>query len=87
MSAVPARRSARLRPPRVPGVRLALRPEAEMSTENPDLRKAAVWQNLCENGWACRIYGAIPDLGTRFEKNLCDDCRLTLHNADFSNPP
>jgi hypothetical protein len=78
----------RLRPPRAPGVRLASRPEAKLNTENPDLRKAAVWQNLCaENGWACRICGAIPDLGKQFDNNLCDDCRLTLHNGDFSNPP
>jgi hypothetical protein len=46
------------------------------------------WQNLCiENDWACRICGAFPDIGTQFENNLCEDCKLAIKNQDSSNPP
>ena len=58
-----------------------------MSTETPEGRRATVWENLCvENGWSCHICGAFPQIGEQFEKGVCDDCRLTLNNEEFSNP-
>ena len=53
-----------------------------MSTED-DLEhsKGVAWEKLCvESGWACRICGAIPELGEQFEKGLCEDCRLSIRN-------
>jgi hypothetical protein len=54
-----------------------------MSTADPERRKDIAWEHLSlENGWSCRICGAIPDVGMRFENNLCEDCRLSLRNYD-----
>ena len=41
------------------------------------------WRELCvENGWSCRICGALPELGQQFENNLCEDCKISLRNYD-----
>jgi hypothetical protein len=54
-----------------------------MNTAGPERRKDIAWENLAlENGWCCRICGAIPELGVRFKDNLCEDCRLSLGNYD-----
>jgi hypothetical protein len=54
-----------------------------MSTADPERRKDIAWEHLSlENGWSCRICGAIPDVGVQFENNLCEDCRLSLRNYD-----
>jgi len=54
-----------------------------MSSADPERRKDIAWDHLSlENGWSCRICGAIPDVGVQFENNLCEDCRLSLRNYD-----
>ena len=52
-----------------------------MSASNPDKISVAAWANLCrESGWVCKVCGAVPELGKRFDAELCDDCRLQLKN-------
>jgi len=54
-----------------------------MSTPDPERRRDIAWEAHClENGWSCRFCGAIPDVGTQFENNLCEDGRLSLRNYD-----
>jgi hypothetical protein len=49
-------------------------------TERARTRDAA-WHRVCqENGWVCRICGAVPDVGHLFETELCDDCRKMARN-------
>jgi len=43
--------------------------------------REATWADLCRrNGWVCKVCGAVPELGKRFDGDLCDDCRLQLKN-------
>lgn len=52
-----------------------------MTTEEEERRKATAWEGLCrENGWCCRLCGALPELGKQFEDTLCEDCRLSVKN-------
>ena len=44
-----------------------------MTTEEEERRKAAAWEGLCrENGWCCRLCGALPELGKRMSEDLRD---------------
>ena len=53
----------------------------------PHAAKQLAWQQLCEeNGWRCRICGAIPELGRQFENNMCEDCKISLKNYDPTVP-
>jgi len=53
----------------------------------PDAAKQLAWQQLCEeNGWRCRICGAVPELGQQFENNICEDCKISLRNYDPTIP-
>jgi hypothetical protein len=56
-------------------------PRHAMTTEEEERRKATAWEGLCrENGWCCRLCGALPELGKQFEDTLCEDCRLSVKN-------
>ena len=50
-----------------------------LSADNNERDKA--WVNLCQqSGWVCKICGAVPNVGQRFEDDLCDDCKLRVKN-------
>ena len=52
-----------------------------MSTNHEEQSKDEGWASLCrENGWICRVCGAIPERGRQFDDNLCDDCRLVIRS-------
>jgi hypothetical protein len=52
-----------------------------VSASNPEKISEATWANLCrEWRWVCKVFGAVPELGKRFDADLCDDCRLQLKN-------
>ena len=52
-----------------------------MNESNSEKLRDATWGELCrEYGWVCKVCGTAPQLGERFEDNLCDDCRLQLKN-------
>ena len=54
-----------------------------MSSADQERRKDIAWETLSfENGWSCRICGAIPAVGVQFEHNLCEVCKLSLRNYD-----
>ena len=49
--------------------------------ENLERQKDRAWESLCrQNGWECRICGAVPERGLQFTDNLCDDCRKIMRN-------
>ena len=49
--------------------------------DDTEHKKDAAWANVCrENGWLCRICGAVPEQGLQFADNLCDDCRKIVRN-------
>jgi hypothetical protein len=52
-----------------------------VTTEEEERRKDAAWATLCrENGWDCRLCGAMPERGKQFADRLCEDCRLAMKN-------
>ena len=52
-----------------------------MSAGDSERDKRTAWENLClESGWVCKLCGAIPDIGKRFDGDLCDDCKLSVKN-------
>ena len=54
-----------------------------MSSADQHRQRDIAWEHLSlENGWSCRICGAIPAVGVKFEDNLCEDCTLSLRNYD-----
>jgi hypothetical protein len=54
-----------------------------MSSLNTDPNREAAWRGLCqESGWCCKVCGAFPEIGTQFERNVCEDCRLLINNYD-----
>jgi len=56
-----------------------------MSTD-ADGRDQTIWKDLClSKGWQCRLCGAIPEIGTEFEKGLCEDCQLSLRNYESTS--
>jgi hypothetical protein len=59
-----------------------------MVSTGEERRKQDAWEALCrETGWVCHICGGFPEIGKQLANGLCDDCQLTLKNADSSNPP
>lgn len=52
----------------------------------PESAKQLAWEKFCtENGWSCRICGALPEVGHQLENNLCDDCKFSLKNFDSTD--
>lgn len=52
-----------------------------MTESKSEKLKDATWVELCRQfGWVCKLCGVVPQIGKRFEDNLCDDCRLQVKN-------
>jgi len=52
-----------------------------LSPSNIERDKVTAWARLCqESGWVCKVCGAIPEVGKRFDRDLCDDCKLRMKN-------
>jgi hypothetical protein len=50
-------------------------------SDDTQRRKDDAWAKLCrENGWVCKLCGSFPEVGKRFEDELCEDCRLQIRN-------
>jgi hypothetical protein len=63
-----------LRPPGAGGF-FAVNTERSMDNSDP------VWAEMCRaEGWLCKLCGAVPEYAKRFERELCDDCKLQLKN-------
>ena len=52
-----------------------------METDDRDSQKDDAWAKLCEESkWVCRVCGAVPERGQRFDSDLCGDCQKMLRN-------
>jgi len=50
-----------------------------VKTKEPERESDRVWAAMCQaEGWVCKLCGAVPECGTRFDGDLCDDCKLRL---------
>jgi len=52
-----------------------------MSASDLERDKQTAWAKLCyENACVCKVCGAVPEVGQRLERDLCDDCKLRIKN-------
>ena len=53
----------------------------DVNTKTPESDSDRIWAATClAEGWVCKLCGAVPECGKRFDDDLCDDCRLRLKN-------
>jgi hypothetical protein len=54
-------------------------PHLDVNASSADRDRETAWADLCrQRGWVCEICGAVPELGKKFEDDICDECRLRL---------
>jgi hypothetical protein len=52
-----------------------------MGIDDAERLKDEAWAKLChESGWVCKICGAVPERGQRFDDDVCGDCRLIIRS-------